>query len=163
MAGPHATERVAIKTANANDLPVLIPLINNAFAEETFLEGTRTDEIRLAAILQKGDLLIAEWAGQVVACVYVELRGERAYFGMLAVDPAQRGKGFGRLMTGAAERYARHRGCRHMEIGVLSLRPDLLPFYRAMGYAETGDEPFLPSRPLKDGVKCHCIVMSKRL
>jgi hypothetical protein len=45
---------------------------------------------------------------------------------------------------------------------VLSLRPDLPPFYRKLGYAEVRTEDFIPSRRLKDGMQCHAIVMSKQ-
>jgi len=160
---PAPIDSVSIRTANRRDLPALISLINKAFAIETFLEGTRTDEERLSATMRDGDLLMAERDGQAVACVYVELRGEQAYFGMLAVDPAQQGKGLGKFMTMAAERHGRKHECKRMDISVLSLRPELLPFYRALGYSETGTEDFRPSRPLREGTACHCIVMSKPL
>ncbi len=151
---PYSIDRVTIRTANSGDLPALISLINKAFAIETFLDGTRTDEERLSATMRKGDLLVAERDGQAVACVYVELRGERAYFGMLAVDPAQQGQGLGRFMTAAAEQYGRNHGCKHMDISVLSLRPELPPFYRSLGYSGTGTEDFQPSRPLKADNRC---------
>ena len=48
-------------------------------------------------------------------------------------------------------------------ITVLSLRPELPPIYRKLGYAETGTEEFHRSQPLKSGVVCHAIVMSKAL
>jgi hypothetical protein len=48
----------------------LIPLINAAFAIETFQEGKRTDEARLAVMMRKG------------------------YLGQLAVDPAHQCKGW---------------------------------------------------------------------
>jgi hypothetical protein len=50
-----------------------------------------------------------------------------------------------------------------MDITVLSLRPELPPFYRRLGYLESGTEEFRPSRPLKSGAECYCIVMSKGL
>jgi len=50
-----------------------------------------------------------------------------------------------------------------VDIVVLSLRTDLPPFYRKLGYVETGREEFRTSRPLKDGVECHGITMSKAL
>ena len=50
-----------------------------------------------------------------------------------------------------------------MDITVLSLRPELPPYYRKLGYVETGTEEFHPSRPLKAGVECHCIRMTKVL
>jgi len=156
-------DQVTIRAANAEDLPALVSLINRAFAIETFIDGTRTDAEHLSETKRKGDVLVAEREGKAVACVYVELRGERAYFGMLAVDPAQKHQGLGRLMTTAAENFGRNHGCKHMDINVLSLRPELLPLYRKLGYSEIGTEEFHPTRPLKGDVQCHCIVMSKPL
>jgi N-acetylglutamate synthase-like GNAT family acetyltransferase len=65
-------DSVGIRTANRRDLPALISLINKAFAIETFLEGTRTDEEGPSATMRDGDLLMAERDGLAVACVYVE-------------------------------------------------------------------------------------------
>jgi ribosomal protein S18 acetylase RimI-like enzyme len=84
-----------IRLATSADRPRLIPLINAAFAIETFLEGTRTDEERLAAMMREGDLLAAEdGAGQLLGCVYTEVRGRRGYLGQLAFDPAHQCKGW---------------------------------------------------------------------
>lgn len=82
---------------------------------------------------------------------------------MLAVDPSAQGRGLGRLIVEAAEGYCRQQGCRFMDITVLSLRPELAPFYRRLGYVETGTEEFRTSRHLEDGVECRCIVMSRAL
>jgi ribosomal protein S18 acetylase RimI-like enzyme len=154
--------QVAIRTATAADTPAIIPLVNAAFAVETFLHGPRTDEERLSEMMRQGSLLLAALGGQAVACVYLELRGERAYFGMLAVDPSRQRTGLGRLMVTAAEQYGRDHGCQRMDISVLSLRPELLPFYRKLGYVETGTEEFRAARSLNAG-ECYCIVMSKEL
>ena len=55
------------------------------------------------------------------------------------------------------------RDARLVDILVLSMRPELPPLYRKFGYMETGTEEFHISRPLKAGIECHCIVMSKLL
>lgn len=142
----------------------MLRVINAAFAIETFLEGTRTDQSGLEEMMDKGQFLLAcDSGGNVVASVYVEVRGSRGYFGMLAVDPAQQGRGLGRMMVKAAEEQCRQRGCELMDITVLSLRPELPPLYRKLGYVETGTEEFHPSRPLQAGLECHCITMSKKL
>ena len=139
-------------------------MINAAFAIETFLEGTRTDDERLAAMMQQGEILLAEEpSGQILASIYAETRGNRGYLGQLAVDPAHQRSGLGKQMLAAAEDHFCARGCEALDITVLSLRPELLPLYRRMGFVETGTEEFLPSRTLKDGQQCHCIKMSKPL
>ncbi len=153
-----------VRLATEFDRPRLIPLINAAFAIETFLEGTRTDEERLAAMMQKGTILAAEdAAGELLGCVYTEVRGARGYLGQLAVDPAHQCKGLASRLVAAAEDHLRRQGCEAVEITVLSLRPELPPIYRRYGYVETGTEEFHPTRPLKSGAECHCIVMVKRL
>lgn len=139
-------------------------MINAAFAIETFLEGTRTDDERLAAMMQQGEILLAEEpSGQILASIYAETRGNRGYLGQLAVDPVHQRSGLGKQMLAAAEDHFRARGCEAIDITVLSLRPELLPIYSRMGFVETGTEEFRMSRALRDGQQCHCIKMSKPL
>ena len=155
--------QVTVRQATKEDTPAMIPIINAAFAVEGFLDGTRTDEERIEDYWRGGTFLVAEDEGRVIASVYAELRGERGYFGMLAVDPAQQGRGLARTMIRGAENFCRQHGCKFMDISVLSLRPELPPLYRKFGYVESGTEEFRPSRPLKPGYDCHIIRMSKPL
>jgi ribosomal protein S18 acetylase RimI-like enzyme len=153
-----------IRIATAADRPRLIPLINSAFSIETFLEGTRIDDERLSAMMQQGEILLAEDSfGKILASIYAEYLGDRGYLGMLAVDPEHQRAGIGQRMLAAAEDRFRARGCKAIDISVLSLRPELPPIYRRLGFVETGTEEFQMSRGLKDGQQCHCIVMSKPL
>jgi ribosomal protein S18 acetylase RimI-like enzyme len=153
-----------LRTATAIDRPRLIPLINSAFSIEAFLEGTRTDEVRLAAMMSKGNILLAEdSSARLLGSVYTEVRGARGYLGQLAVDPAHQRAGLGRLLVEAAEDHLRRQGCEAVDITVLSQRPELPPLYRKFGFVETGTEDFHTTRPIKPGVECHCIVMSKPL
>ncbi len=139
-------------------------MINAAFAIEEFLEGTRTDEVRLAGMMAKGSILMAEdEAGILLGSVYFELRGLRGYLGMLAVDPARQGQGIARRLMEKAEDHLREAGCNEVEIIVLNMRRELLPIYRRMGFAEQGPIEFKPSRPLKPGVEVHGIIMIKKL
>jgi ribosomal protein S18 acetylase RimI-like enzyme len=157
--------KVEIRLASSIDIPSIASVTNAAFGiEGGFISGTRTDEPSVSAMMQKGQFLVAETPDHLlVASVYIELRGLRGYFGMLAVDPSQQRSGLGRLLVEAAENYARCHGCSVMDITTLSRRPELPPFYRALGYVETGTEEFHPNRPLKPGIECHCILMSKPL
>jgi ribosomal protein S18 acetylase RimI-like enzyme len=167
---PDSGPALRLREATAADRPRLIPLINSAFSIETFLEGTRTDDERLADMMKTGTILVAENLAEeegsacLLACVYIEIRVPRGYLGQLAVDPAHQGKGLGRIMIEAAEERFRLEGCETVDITVLSMRPDLPPLYRRFGYMETGVvEGFRPVRRLAPGVQCHGIKMSKRL
>jgi ribosomal protein S18 acetylase RimI-like enzyme len=152
------------RTATPEDRPRLIAMVNAAFAIETFLEGTRTDEARLSSMMNKGEILIAEnGEGELLASIYTERRANRGYLGMLAVDPVHQRGGLGQQMLAAAEDRFRTQGCEAIDISVLSLRPELPRIYRRYGFVETRTEEFAMSRELKDGRECHCIVMSKRL
>jgi len=155
---------LSFRVATPGDRPRLIAMTNVAFDVETFLEGTRTDDERLSAMMQKGEILLAENSERnIVASIYTELRGKRGYLGMLAVDPQhQRGR-LGRRMLAAAENHFRAHGCEAIDITVLSLRPELLPIYRRFGFVEIGTEAFHPTQPLKYGEECHSIIMSKPL
>ena len=164
---------IRTRSATAADGAGLIPLINAAFAIETFLEGTRTDEARLARMMETGTILVAEEApedgsGRLMGAIYSEIRapegrGRRGYLGMLAVDPAYQGRGLAAVLLRAAEDHFRGHGCEAIDITVLNMRPELPRIYRRYGFEVTGTEEFHPTQPLKVGVECYSIVMSKQL
>ena len=153
------------RVATGADYPRIIALVNSAYSIETFLQGTRTDDERLTEMLQKGVILLAEdSAGQLLGCVYTEVRGPRGYMGQLAVDPVHQGKGLARILVRAAEYRLRVEGCEVVDITVLNLRPELPPIYRRFGYVENGIvEGFRSTRQLAPGVEIHGIRMSKQL
>jgi mannitol-1-/sugar-/sorbitol-6-phosphatase len=156
--------RITFRQASLADRAAMAALINAAFAIETFLEGTRTNEDQLANMMQKGVFVLAEDSeGNLVGSAYIELRGVRGYFGMLAVHPPHQGRGIGRSIVEAAELFCRNEGCLAMDLTILSLRTELPPFYRKLGYVESGVEEFRSSRPFRRPTACHCIVMSKAL
>jgi GNAT superfamily N-acetyltransferase len=151
-----------LRIAAPNDIAAIVKLVNAAFAvERFFVDADRTNDEEIAAYLQKGQFLLHEEAAQLIACVYVELRGERGYFGMLSVDKTQQGKGLGARMVAASEDYCRAAGCREIELLIVNVRKELPPFYRRLGYQETGTEPF----PDKAGLRlpCHFVRMAKPL
>ncbi len=156
--------KLSFRVANAADISGIISVVNAAFAVEQFLEGTRTDPERMERLMSEGQFLVGEdESGLIVASVYSQLRGNRGYLGMLAVDPKRPGSGLGRPMMEFGEEYLRQHGCKFADLTVLSMRPELPPIYRRWGYSEIGTEEFHTSQPIKPGVECHCINMAKPL
>jgi predicted N-acetyltransferase YhbS len=152
----------ALRTAGPADARAVTALINAAYeVERFFVDGDRTSEAEVRQYMAKGTFLVAEQDGAPIGCVYTEQRGDRGYFGLLAVDPGQHGRGVGRTLIAAAEDRFRGAGCRAVDISVVNLRTELPPFYRRLGYVETGTAPF--PDPEKATRPCHFILMSKTL
>lgn len=154
---------VMIRLATIEDQSSIISLVNQAFAIETFLDGQRTSAPEIRVMFGTGEFLVAIAEGAPVASVYTEVRGERGYFGMLSVRVSQQGRGLGHTMIQAAEQHCRTKGCKRIELTVLSLRVDLPPFYQKLGYKETGREPFRTTRQIEGNQPCELILMAKQL
>ena len=80
---------------------------------------------------------------------------------MVSVDPERQGSGYGRALMAAAEDYCLRNGARHADLRIVNLREELPPFYRRLGYVESGTEPF--SEPAEATQPCHFILMTKPL
>ncbi|HYK20419.1 MAG TPA: GNAT family N-acetyltransferase [Pyrinomonadaceae bacterium] len=154
---------VPIRIAAPADAAQITAVINTAFriVEGFFVDGPRISQPEVEQLLIKGAFLLAETDGKLNGCVYVEMRGERSYLGLLSVDPAYQQGGLGSLLMTAAEKYCRERGSRFMDIYIVNLREELSGFYRRRGYVENGTTPFPEDIPTK--LPCHFINMCKPL
>jgi predicted N-acetyltransferase YhbS len=149
-----------VRTARAQEAEAIRDLINLAFrVERFFVEG---DRIALDEVLERfatGQFLAA--GDPPFGCVYVEPRGERAYLGLLSVDPARQGQGIGKRLMAAAEDRCRELGCRFVDLMIVDVRRELPAFYGSLGYTESGTEPFPAEVPTK--IPCCFVRMSKAL
>jgi ribosomal protein S18 acetylase RimI-like enzyme len=150
------------RVAEPEDAEDIACLVNAAFRPERFfIDADRTNPEKVRALLQKGKFLLVEQAGATAGCVYVELRGERGYFGLLAVDPGLQRSGLGTRMVAAAEEYCRDAGCQFMGLTIVNLRKELPGFYNRLGYTESGTLPFPSDQQANQ--PCHLVRMSKPL
>ena len=72
--------------------------------------------------------------GSIVAAVMVGDDGHRGWFYYLGVDPARQGKGYGRAMTAAGERWLKARGCEKVMLMVRAENTKVHDFYKSAGY-----------------------------
>jgi N-acetylglutamate synthase-like GNAT family acetyltransferase len=150
--------------AEESDLPALETLINSAFEVEKFFKlEPRVDAEHTRKYFRTGRFLLAEDEAGLTGCVYVELDGERSYFGLLSVDPSRQKTGLGRRLVAAAEEFAREMGAHRMELTVVNLRTELPPLYRKLGYVEVGEEPMPAEWSNRINRPCHFIRMAKPL
>jgi len=154
---------VEVRSAVVDDIEAITEVINTAFrkAESFFIERDRIDGQSVGALMEKGQFLVAQEGGTLTGCVYLERRGERAYLGLLSVDPGRQGAGIGSKLMSAAEQHCRKMGCRFVDLRIVNLRTENHAFYRRRGYLETGREPF-PAE-LSTKLPCHFVNMTKPL
>jgi len=126
----------------------VMELINQAFAVELkFFSKERIDLPGVIDHLQKGTFILGIAGGEPVGCVYIELNGERGYFGLLAVAPSQQGRGLGSRLITEAEDLCREAGCSVMTLRILNLRTELPLYYEKLDYTVTGTEDHIPQDP----------------
>jgi GNAT superfamily N-acetyltransferase len=151
------------RLATAEDAPRLTALINAAYreAENYFIDGDRIDEREVHERLAAGGFLLIDGVdGSLQACVFLRVQGNRAYLGLLAVDPSLQKQGIGGKLLDEAENYCAARGCLAIDIEVVNLRTELLPRYEARGFRRTGTSAFDDTRLRKSA---HFVTMSKDL
>jgi GNAT superfamily N-acetyltransferase len=149
-----------IRVAEVSEAEAIVTLINAAFLiEKFFVDGDRISLSQVLALYSKGKFLLVDGERALAGCVYLEQRGERAYFGLLSIDPARQRSGLGSRLVAAAEEWGREKGCRFMDIRIVNLREELPAFYRRLGYVEGSAEP----ADMPTTLPCHFVNLSKAL
>lgn len=163
MTKSKLTEDIQIRIAGATDAEKITHMINISFrpAEGFFVEGDRIKTEEVSHSLATGKFLLAEKDDELIGCVHVEPRGERAYLGLLSVDPSRQQSGVGSMLMDAGEKYCRSVACRFMDIKMVNLREDLPGFYQRRGYIQIGTSPF--PEDIKTKKPCYFIDMTKAL
>jgi predicted N-acetyltransferase YhbS len=153
-----------VRTATEADFDAILNLINAAFQVERFFKNQdRLSAAGLQSQFKTGTFLLAEESGQMVGCIFVKRMDDRAYFGLLSVDPSRQKSGIGRRLVAAAEEFARETGARFMDIRVINLRAELPPIYEKLGYRISGTEPYPAERNHMLTQPVHFVRMSKEL
>jgi ribosomal protein S18 acetylase RimI-like enzyme len=159
-----------IEKATLADVLALNKLVNSAYrgevskqgwtTEADLLDGTRIDEQALCELIEKKDttLLLYKEAGEILGCVELRSHPEKLYLGMLSVKPNTQGRGIGKKLLAEAEAYAAQTYKPKIYMTVISVRTELIDWYKRNGYMLTGErKPFImpdvrwgvPKQPLE--------------
>lgn len=163
---------LTFREAEPADVADVVALVESAYrgdssragwtTEADLLDGRRTDEAGIAAVLEAPDatLLLAERDGRTVGCCELRRVGELGYFGTFAVDPAIQGGGIGaRLLAHADAEAVRRWGAPALEMTVIAQRGDLIAWYERLGFVATGERRPFPygderfGRPRRDDLE----------
>lgn len=144
------------RTATVADVRAIADLVQSAYrgdasrvgwtTEADFLDGQRVDADGVRDVIENagGRIVLSERDGELVGSVQVEQIDGRGYFGMFSVRPNLQGGGIGDALLREAERIVRAEfGCATMTCTVISIRAELIAWYRRRGYRSTGEfKPF---------------------
>jgi ribosomal protein S18 acetylase RimI-like enzyme len=147
----------AISLAGVSDSEQLLTLVNSSYRGESSRRGWTTEadliagEVRISEsalkeVLElKGSVvLVYREAETLVGCVNLQHKGDYLYLGMFSVTPEKQNAGIGRKLLQAAEELARQWHLDAIRMSVISVRSELIAWYKRNGYADTGERiPFL--------------------
>jgi len=168
-----------VMSANIEDIPDLVALINSAYRGEDSKKGWTTEadiiqgalRIDVPALTELINVQGARFLkfvneqNRIEGCVYLQKNGEEMYLGMLSVSPGLQARGIGKQLMNEAETYAKKDNSARIFMRVISLRHELIQWYERQGYYKTEQrEPFpgdtrfgTPLQPLE------FLIMEKRI
>ncbi|GGF15117.1 GNAT family N-acetyltransferase [Flavobacterium limi] len=145
-----------ITKATLEDIPALAKLINSAYRGESskkgwtteahLLEGKRTDEQEMTEIFMdpKNTILKFTENEEITGSVLLVEKGNQLYLGMLTVSPELQNRGIGKKLLAEAENQAKALGLSSIIMTVISVREELIAWYKRHGYVDTGEREAFP-------------------
>jgi ribosomal protein S18 acetylase RimI-like enzyme len=149
-----------IEKATLTDVPELNHLVNSAYRGESskkgwtheseLIGGIRTTEAGLTDTISEANTTILKYISnsQIIGCMLLEQYPESLYLGMLTVSPTLQGGGIGKKLLAAAEEMAHSLQLSTISMTVVSVRTELIDWYKRHGYQPTGEtKPFPMNDP----------------
>ena len=145
-----------ITKATLQDIPSLNILINSAYRGETskkgwtteanLLEGKRTNEEELTETIlnPKNTILKYTENDKIIGSVLLVEKKHQLYLGMLTVSPELQNSGIGKKLLAEAENHAKALGLSSIIMTVISVREELIAWYKRHGYVDTGEREAFP-------------------
>ena len=145
-----------ISIATKDQLNTVLQLVNSAYRGESSRAGwtTEADLIAGNVRIDKSSLLeVYDMEGSVIltyheqneliGTVNLQNKKDHLYLGMFSVSPKYQNAGIGKKLLKAAEEYALHLKLPAIHMSVISVRHELISWYKRNGYIDTGERiPF---------------------
>ena len=146
-----------INIATHGDVVPVRDLLNTAYRGEESKKGWTTEADLIAGNVRADEKIIREAmtapgsvvlkyindAGLIIGCVNLQQHVTRVYLGMFSVSPQLQGAGIGKQLLKASEEYTKHLQCSSIYMSVISVRDELINWYKRHGYVDTDErKPF---------------------
>lgn len=147
-----------ISKADIEDAAQIVQLLNSAYRGESSKQGwtteadliageRRTDVTTVITVMNQPGNVILKYTnddGEIIGTVNLQQHGSRLYLGMFSVSPHLQGGGIGKQLLQAAEAHAKEVNCSSIYMSVISVRLELMDWYKRHGYVDTGErKPFV--------------------
>jgi ribosomal protein S18 acetylase RimI-like enzyme len=162
--------------AGTEDIPELVLLINKAYrgegskkawtSETALFDGLRTNENILTELLSDENAVILKYLndnGSIIGCVYLQKQASQIYLGLLSVLPDIQASGVGKQLLTAAEEYAQEQNCDKIVMTVITVRHELVAWYKRRGYHSTGIKPFPQDKINIPNQELELLVLEKKI
>lgn len=147
-----------LRKATEPDVKQIVQLLNNAYRGESAKKGwtneahlisgeIRTNEQTIVQLInQPGSVFLTctNIHHQLIGCVNLQKHKHKLYLGMLAVSPHFQRAGIGKILLLAAEEHAKTINCDTIYMTVISVRTELIDWYKKHGYSDTGVRKAFP-------------------
>ena len=152
----------SISIATVTDIPSLEALLNRAYRGESSKQGwtseahliageRRTDAATLQQVMQQPGSVFLKFShenGFLAGCVNLQQHGSKLYLGMFSVAPGMQGGGIGKRILAATEEYAKQVNSTSIYMSVISVRTELIDWYKRYGYVDKGERKAFPQDEL---------------
>lgn len=142
-----------ISIATMADITAIKNLLDSAYRGDISKQGwtteahliggdTRTDESSLQQVFELPGSVFLKYIDdnqQITGCVNLQQHADKIYLGMFSVSPQLQGAGIGKQLLKAAEEYAVYKQCNAIYMTVISVRTELVDWYKRHGYTDTGE------------------------
>lgn len=150
------------REATIEDIPNLVPMINEAYrvensavrwkSESDLLDGQRTDAEALHNQIENPNtkFIIMETdeskeTHRLIGCVQIENMGPFAYMGTITIRLHKQNNGLAKKLILYAEEYIRkHWQLKDVKMTVIGQRSELISYYGRLGYHPTGQKESFP-------------------
>ena len=146
-----------ITKATLENVTEITNLVNSAYRGETskkgwtteanILEGNRITETELTEILSDANntILIYQENNKIIGTVLLTNKKTELYLGMLTIAPELQNAGLGKILLLAAEDYAHSFLLPKIAMTVITIREELIAWYKRNGYLDTGKRKPFPA------------------